>query len=274
MSKNKETGLLAFENYYNSVYQNRWQSLKESFSKESLYFTFSLKGCKEYYLDAASVLASCCLPLENANNILDLCAAPGGKSLVLSSRMNKEATLLSNEISASRRNRLISVLNESLPSEINCRVKVTGIDGSLACKKFNEQFDAILLDTPCSSERHVFADPKYLNQWTSARIKNLSFRQWSLLSSAFLVLKTDGFLLYSTCAISKEENDGVVKKLLSKYKENVSLTKIDFSSVYENLPSHLKIPKLEVEKTEFGYQILPDKINGAGPLFFTLIQKK
>ena len=119
--KNKSTnsGAQAFDDYYGSIFGPRWQSIKESFFKESRYFEFALDGCKPYYLDAASVLAALALPLKENSKILDLCAAPGGKSLVLASRMDETSSLVSNERSAERRNRLLSVVSESLPPDIS-----------------------------------------------------------------------------------------------------------------------------------------------------------
>jgi 16S rRNA C967 or C1407 C5-methylase (RsmB/RsmF family) len=218
------------------------------------------------------------LPLENSLNILDMCAAPGGKSLILASRMFDDSSLVCNERSAERRNRLCTVVKESLPEEINSRIQITGNDGALICKKTDKKFDSILLDAPCSSERHVYNSPKHLEQWTASRVKNLSFTQWSLLSSAFLSLNDTGFILYSTCALAKDENDCVIQKLIKKYSKSeenfkIEICKIDFTEIYKNLPSQVEIPELIIESTEFGYQILPDKNRGAGPLYFSLIKK-
>ena len=278
MAKNKLSGKESFEQYYSSLYCKRWDDLKESFSLEPLYATFKFDNCEPYYLDAASVFASSCLPLENSSNILDMCAAPGGKSLILASRMTDDSSLVCNERSAERRNRLCTVVKESLPEEINSRIQITGNDGALICKKTDKKFDSILLDAPCSSERHVYNSPKHLEQWTASRVKNLSFTQWSLLSSAFLSLNDSGYILYSTCALAKDENDGVIQKLIKKYSKSqedfkIEFCKIDFSYIYKNLPNQVQIPELIIEPTEFGYQILPDKNRGAGPIYFSLIHK-
>ena len=278
MAKNKLSGKESFEQYYSSLYGERWNDLKESFSLEPLYATFKFENCEPYYLDAASVFASSCLPLENSINILDMCAAPGGKSLILASRMSENSSLVCNERSADRRNRLCTVVKESLPPEIYEKIQITGNDGALICKKTDKKFDSILLDAPCSSERHVYNSPKHLEQWTASRVKNLSFTQWSLLSSAFLTLNDTGYILYSTCALAKDENDSVIQKLIKKYsklQENfkIEVCQIDFSHVYKNIPSCVQIPELIIETTEFGYQILPDKNRGAGPIYFCLIKK-
>lgn len=265
----KLSGAEGFEAYYSNLFDGRWQSIKESFSLEPDYAEWKAGGEKSYFLDSASVRAAVSLPLENAMDILDLCAAPGGKTLVLASNMNSEANLLSNERSPERKNRLANTVRDCLPPEIQERVTVICKDGAQMCLKNEEKFDAILLDAPCSSERHVLADPKYLSEWSPSRIKTLSMAQWALLSSAWRMLRPEGYLLYSTCALSPDENDNVVAKLLKKF-DNAKLCEPKISLNYKNF-TQSELP--EYEKTEFGAHILPDKAGGAGPLYFCLLQK-
>ena len=119
----KTKGKAGFEEYYSSLFGERWQNLKESFAKESVYATFQLKDCEPYYLDPASVFAACQLPLEGAKDILDLCAAPGGKTLILASNMDDDAVLVSNERSPSRKNRLVQVCNQSFSTRSRTQIK-------------------------------------------------------------------------------------------------------------------------------------------------------
>lgn len=273
MSKKEKNiqGQELFNNFYQSIYQQRWQCIKDAFEKEVLYHKFTIKNHnvpaeEEYFLDKASFFAASQLPLDNAKNILDMCAAPGGKSLVIASRMNKDATLICNERSADRRNRLIKNINIQLPEEIKNRINVTGYDGAMMCQKERDKFDAIFLDAPCSSERHVYNSITHLLQWSNARTKNLSFTQWSLLSSAFLMLKQNGYLVYATCSLSPYENDTVIKKLLKKYSCAAVVNELnEFDNEYFN--------DIFIEKTQYGFSILPDKSNGAGPIYFSLVKK-
>lgn len=292
MAKNKQKdlnrGSQGFNSYYKEIFGERWEVLKEALLKESVPVSYNLSKIKgeedgelrTYYLDAASILAAFSLPLKGAEEILDLCAAPGGKTLVISSLMDEDSKLTSNERSAERKHRLSKVVEEHIPSRIKENITVTCSDGAVWCKTKSNCFDRILLDAPCSSERHVLQDEKYLAQWSPARIKTLSMEQWALLSSAYRMLKDNGILLYSTCALAPKENDEVIERLFKKFDDCVNLS--FESEKYQNLKNdeaklqlftdNVSLP--DFERTKYGYQILPDKQNGAGPIYFSIIMKK
>jgi len=262
MNKNQ-----VFEDYYQELFGDRWPLLRESLLSPAASVPYSDGLIKPYTLDRASVLAASSLRLPASGAILDACAAPGGKSLVLASRMSDETRLLCNELSADRRRRLKNTLNEHLAEEKLRQVSVSGFDAaSLGGRKSEwNRFDAILLDAPCSSERHVIQSPNALAEWTQARPRFLSRRQWSLLSAAFLLLKPGGSLVYATCALSPIENDGVVSRLLEKYARAIELDEPDFA---------------EGEKTKYGRLILPDTSEGAeapsgmGPMYVARFRKR
>ena len=198
MKKQKDTlrGEQGFEQFYLSLYGQRWQTLKQAFAAPADSIEYKIPGSqKSYFLDSASILAALCLPLDDTSDILDLCAAPGGKTLVLASRMSEDSHLSSNERSPQRKHRLSTVVQECLPPQICERITVSCSDGSTWCTRQTECFDSILLDAPCSSERHVIADPKYLSQWSPARIKTVTTEQWALLSSAYRLLRRDTYYI-------------------------------------------------------------------------------
>lgn len=273
MAKQKKLmGAEAFENYYSEIYGNRWQSIKESFKQENDYITFQYPGAeKPYYLDSASVTAASMLPLSQATDILDLCAAPGGKTLILASRMNEDSRLSANERSPERKHRLSTVVTESLPKEISDKILTSCSDGATWCRRQSECFDSILLDAPCSSERHVISDPKYLNVWTENRIKTVTTEQWALLSCAFRLLRQGGYLLYSTCALCPKENDEMIERLLKKFPGEVSFPEPSPDESIKNYTNLTTFP--HQEKLKYGYAILPDTAEGAGPIYYCLVQK-
>ena len=278
-SQNKEKlfGADGFEQYYCELYGERWQALKDSFAGEGSSVEYHVTGAeKSYFLDSASVLAALCLPLDNSEDLLDLCAAPGGKTLVLASRMPADAKLSSNERSPERKHRLSTVVQTCLPSEISERVITSCSDGATWCTRQNECFDRILLDAPCSSERHVIADPKYLNNWSPSRIKTVTTEQWALLSSAYRLLRPEGILLYSTCALCPQENDEMIERLYKKFnKDGTAFSLLEPAPQLEEISAFVQDLELPgFEKTKYGYMIMPDKQNGAGPIYFSIICKQ
>jgi 16S rRNA (cytosine1407-C5)-methyltransferase len=260
----------AFECYYRNLYGARWEGgsprpgerpagLRQSLVEEGAPAAFA-EGLREpYFLDAASVLAARSLRVPAGGIILDACAAPGGKALVIAAAMPEGTRLLANELSAERRRRLAAALDRHLPEEKRVRVTVSGFDAAAQGGRKSERgrFAAILLDAPCSGERHVLADPRALGRWTPARPRFLARRQWALLSSAFLLLKPGGSLVYVTCALSEEENDGVAGRLLEK-------------------PGAVPDPPdfAEGEATRFGRIILPDRCGGMGPMYVARFYKR
>ena len=194
-----------------------------------------------------------------------MCAAPGGKSLVLARLVGEGVSLVSNEFSRERRRRLTDVLDEHLDSPKRQFVTITGFDAAKWALHERSAAERILLDAPCSSERHVLASSRHLAEWSPARIKNLAHRQWSLLSSAWLVLAPGGTLVYATCALSSEENDGVVARLVKKYGDEASVRAFRASG---------RFPEINPETTTYGAHILPDTSAGAGPLYIAVVSKK
>ena len=252
-----------FDVYYSEIFGERWENLKKALFAENKQTAFSYSLKKTYWMDSGSYIAAMNLPLEGAKTIADMCAAPGGKSLVIATHMDKDAVLVSNERSRERKARLQRVLQEHLSDDVFSRIRITGYDAGRWCQYEKEAYDRILLDVPCSSERHVMADQKYLDLWSPARIRNLTATQWSILSSAILVLKKGGYLLYSTCELTDKENDEIIDRAVKKY-DKVSVVSID-EKKYSAICSG--------EKTKNGVIVLPDVQDGAGPLYYSLLYK-
>lgn len=216
---------------------------------------------KDYYiLDAGSVLATEALDIQPHDRVLDLCAAPGGKSISILQRLDARAGghLTANEISPDRRRRLRQVMDEYIPKEIREDiVTVVGKDGTKWYSE-PEQYDKVLLDAPCSSERHLLHDEKEFEQWSPKRTAHNAQRQLALLKAAVYSVCVDGIVVYGTCSISSAENDKVVSKLLRK-------SKVPVEVIRRSWPIG--------EKTKYGWIILPDKTEGWGPLYFAVIRR-
>jgi 16S rRNA C967 or C1407 C5-methylase (RsmB/RsmF family) len=210
-----------------------------------------------YVMDAASVVAARALAVKPGEDVLDLCAAPGGKALVLLEALSEVGALTLNDRSRQRSVRLRTVLRQYVPASVSQRVKLTTHDARRWGLYHPEAHDAILLDAPCSSERHVLGDAAELARWSPSRIQRLAADQYAMLASAATALKPGGRLVYSTCALAPEENDGVIARLLKKGRHRL-------------VPSSVEAPMGEA--TQYGWQIHPDR-HGAGPIYFCKLTK-
>ena len=224
-----------------------------------------------YAMDPASVLAARELGVRPGERVLDACAAPGGKSLVLAESLaglgegehepsGAAGQLVANERSATRRARLLRVLDDYLPPEWRQQVQVTGHDATRWSQHERDAFDRILLDVPCSSEAHVLADPRALRGWTPARSKQLVRRQYALLASALDVVRVGGTILYSTCSVLPAENDGVVERLLGDRKRQ---GRVELRPISSPLG----------EATACGRIVLPDREPGFGPIYMARLER-
>lgn len=252
---------MEFFDYFEQVYGERWPGLLEALKGDGraveLRFGESLEP---YFLDEASVFAAKALGVEPGMDVLDMCAAPGGKTLVIASMLKGEGSLQSNDRSPDRRSRLSHVIENSLPAEWRSIISVTGYDGVKFGMHKKECYDRILLDAPCSSDRHVLASPTHLAEWSSKRVKRLSVEQGSLLASAVDALRPGGELVYGTCALAPLENDAVVAKILKK---RPSMEVVDIQELMAG-----------ADRTELGVHILPDKANGCGPIYCAKLRKR
>ncbi len=272
--KKKLQGAEGFLSYYKEQFGERWASLEEALSESGEYKELRYENLEPYYLNMASYLVIEGLNIKPDDTVLDLCAAPGGKSLsaamiMLSAVKTPEeitGSITSNDLSNARRGRLKKTMQASLPLEFAERIQVTGHDGSRWGLYEQEVYDKIILDAPCSSEGHYIQQPKLQESWSLSRIKRIAITQYALLSAAFTAIKQGGTILYSTCALLPQENDDIVAKLIKRHGEFLEI-----------IPPPEKIIKRasgEAELTQYGFHYLPDKMEGYGPLYGAYIRKR
>ncbi len=249
---------IAFDEFYRELYGERWTDLRDALLREPPTQRFDEGLLKPYFLDEASVTAARALSVQKGDQVLDLCAAPGGKTLVLATAMGPAGSLTANDRSSARRARLRRVIDEHLPGEVRERIQVTSHDASRWGLHERDRYDRVLVDVPCSSERHVLRSPEHLAKWTPARTRHLAIQAYAILAAGFAAARPGGTILYATCTISTAENDEVVRKLLRKQAGRVEV-------------DH---PRARLgEPTELGWILLPDRAGGLGPIYFSRVRK-
>ena len=152
------------------------------------------------------------LGVEQGDIVLDLCAAPGGKSTQIGAKLRGTGLLWSNEIVKSRANILLS--NIERMGIANAVVSNSHPDA--LCDALAEQFDKVLVDAPCSGEGMFRKNAAAQTEWSEEHVKSCAERQLHILNSARRALSPGGVLVYSTCTFSPEENEGVITRFLAE----------------------------------------------------------
>ena len=264
-------GEVEFNRYYEDLFAERWAHLRPALLSNPVHATFSDCLIKPYFLDPASLAVGIALDVHPGQEVLDLCAAPGGKSLVLACRLSGEGRLVANERSATRRARLHRVLNGHLAPPLRAVVSVTGHDASRWGLYEPESYDRVLADVPCSSERHVISSAGDLERWSPSRPKRLAQAAYASGCAAVDATRPGGIVAYSTCALSPVENDGVIERLLMRGRG--SFVQVTPQTLEPNPPEGVEAVPIVWEPTVFGQIALPDRNNGVGPMYFALLQK-
>ncbi|MBD3806859.1 RsmB/NOP family class I SAM-dependent RNA methyltransferase, partial [Sulfuricurvum sp.] len=221
-----------------------------------------------YIQNLSSMIAPLLLAPRPEETVLDLAAAPGGKTLILAGLMQNTGWLSAVEPSRERFFRLCDNLKSQ--GVTNAHIYMT--DGRSVGKKCPQMFDRILLDAPCSSEaRFKTHEPKSMSYWSVHKVKETSKLQRRLLLSAFDALKPGGKLLYSTCSFSPEENESPLQHLLERH--GAHLKTIPLILPFDNIQKPLTSWGKEVydERIQNAVRILPtDTIDG---FFICLLEK-
>ncbi len=193
--------------------------------------------------------------------VLDLCAAPGGKSTLIQSIISADSLLVSNEVIKTR----VNILSENITKWGSSNVVVTNNDPG-DFKQLENFFDVIVVDAPCSGSGLFRKDPSAIDEWSLNNVELCSQRQQRILATILPALKPGGMLIYSTCSYSEDEDEVIADWLLSGTEHSLSGIKLE-------LKNEWNIVETVSEKCNaFGYRFYPDKLRGEG--FFIAAFKK
>ncbi len=195
---------------------------------------------------------------EESLKVLDLCASPGGKSTQIISSISQDSVLVCNELIGKR----ATILKENIikwgyPNVIVCNNEVSHF---LA---FQQCFDLVLIDAPCSGEGMFRKDPAAIDEWSLQRVKECSIRQKSILDNAAFLVKESGYLIYSTCTYNDIENIENIQYLIEQY---------GFESVALEIPASWGFQEIKKGKAS-AWQAFPHQVKGEG-FFFAVLCKK
>jgi len=213
--------------------------------------------CGVYYVQEASSMFLAEIVKQffpDAERVLDLCAAPGGKSTLLAQNLSENALLVSNEIIRQRAN----ILAENMIKWGNPNVVVTN-NKSTDFAHLSGYFDAVVVDAPCSGEGMFRKDAQAIAEWSEQNVAMCAKRQRETLSDSWKVLKTNGILVYSTCTYNRDENEENVRWICQELDAE-----------------HLKIDlrgNSEIVESDYGYRFYPHKVRGEG-FFIAVLRKK
>ncbi|TFH04933.1 MAG: RsmB/NOP family class I SAM-dependent RNA methyltransferase [Spirochaetales bacterium] len=271
----KEIGPGAFERYYSELFGERWDTLRHALLDGGGSIELTHGFLTSYWMDGASLVAGMALNVQPGDDVVDLCAAPGGKTLVLARMLAGTGTLVANERSSARRARLHRVLNSHLPEAWRATVRITGHDAAKWGVFRPQSADRVLADVPCSSEQHVLTTDAALAQWTPSRTKRLARDAYAIACAAADSLRPGGEMVYSTCALSPLENDGVIDRLMKR--SGSSMEVILPESRIRALPASdapLPAAGMPGEATDHGWSFLPDTAAGLGPLYLCILRRR
>lgn len=164
-----------------------------------------------YYIQEPSAMAAAvCLSPKPKERILDLCAAPGGKTTHIAAMMQNKGLLVSNEIHPGR----AKILSQNVERMGIRNTVVTNETPDRLASRFPGYFDRILVDAPCSGEGMFRKDPVARGEWSPENVAMCARRQLDILLEAEKMLRSGGRLVYSTCTFAPEENEGTVSRFL------------------------------------------------------------
>lgn len=219
-----------------------------------------------YYIQEPSAMAVADLiDAKPGDIVLDLCAAPGGKSTQIGAAMQNQGLLVSNEVHPKR----AKALSENVERFGLTNTIVTNESPERLANHFPHYFEKILLDAPCSGEGMFRKDAESRSYWSQEHVELCQKRQLNILDSAYQMLKEEGILVYSTCTFSPEENEQVIETFIEKYPDMELVSIHKHGGIESGCPEWTNNGNEEVKKC---IRLWPHKLKGEGHFAAKLIK--
>ena len=220
-------------------------------------------GC--YYVQEASSMfleeaMTQVVDLSKPLNVLDLCAAPGGKSTLIQSIISSDSLLVSNDVIKSR----ASILEENITKWGGVNVIVTNNDPK-DFSRLENFFDVMVIDAPCSGSGLFRRDPVAIDEWSDHNVALCSQRQQRILADVLPALKDDGIIIYSTCSYSRAEDEEILDWFCTEF--SIESLRLNL------LPEWNIVETISESKSAYGYRFWPDRLKGEG-FFIACLRKK
>ena len=241
-----------------------WSSLGYYLSERPVFTLDPALHAGAYYVQEASSMfleqaLKQTVDLTQPLKILDLCAAPGGKSTLIQSLINEESLLVSNEVIKTR----VNILQENLTKWGSKNVIVSSNDAKDFARLEN-YFDVMVVDAPCSGSGLFRRDTQAIKEWSAANVELCAQRQKRIIADAFSSLKKNGILIYSTCSYSLEEDEDILDWMFESFKVN--------GLKFHTKPEWKIVESLSPRQNLYGYRFYPDRLKGEG-FFIAAVQK-
>ena len=220
-----------------------------------------------YMQDPGAMASAAALDIQSDWWVADLCAAPGGKSSQIAERLSKDGFLLSNEY-VPKRAKIIVGNFERLGIK---NAMVTSLDTSRLAEMYDGVFDLVVVDAPCSGEGMFRKSEEAIEDWSEENVRNCAERQREILKNAEGLVKPGGYLLYSTCTYSPEENEQTLALFLG---DNPDFHLVRVKEKLEKMTRQaIKSYAPNVENIEYARRFYPHVSDGEGQ-FLALMQRE
>ena len=250
---------------------NIFSSKKIPYVENGFYLDYDKIGNHPYhhagmiYVQEPGAMAPAeCIDIEPDWKILDMCAAPGGKSTQLKNKLGDKGVLVSNEIIPSR----CKILTGNIERLGLRNCVTTCMDTKKLAKTFPKMFDLVMCDAPCSGEGMFRKEEIAIDEWSVENVLKCADRQAEILDNASILCKNGGYIIYATCTFSLEENEMTVDTFLKKHPE-FELVPVN-ENVRNNTVDGITFDGCECKKISFARRFYPHKTKGEGQFMAVL----